>query len=145
LGELVKPAVIPSPTPELSRSMGSAELTAHRAKIAFDVKTVLSAYFQPHEAEEVKAAQLAWWCDELQDWTQEQVLWALRKWNRDFPDKRPTPGHILAICKDARGRKIAAAMPAARNSPKVERCTAEAAREILRRAGLDGKYGVSAE
>ena len=76
------------------------------------MKTVLSAYFQPHEAEEIKAAQLAWWCDELQDWTQEQVLWALRKWNRDSPDRRPTPGHIVAICKEARGKKYAASMPA---------------------------------
>ena len=111
MGELVKRVEIPASTPQISKSMSSDQLQDHRARIAFEVKTVLSAYFQPHEAEEIKAAQLAWWCDELQDWTQEQVLWALRKWNRDSPDKRPTPGHILAICKEARGRKFAASLP----------------------------------
>ena len=111
--ELTTRPDLPAPTPQHAKSLSPQGLADHRAKIAFDVKTVLSAYFQPHEAEEIKAAQLAWWCDELQDWTEEQVLWALRKWNRDNPDKRPTPGHILAICKDARGRKVAASLPKA--------------------------------
>jgi hypothetical protein len=122
--ELTTRREIPPATPQIARSLSPQQLSAHRAAIAFDVKTVLSAYFQPHEAEEIKAAQLAWWCDELQDWTQEQVLWALRKWNRDYPDKRPTPGHILAICKDTRGRKIAAELAKAKPAPEPERVPA---------------------
>jgi len=112
-------------------------LREHRAGIASEVKVVLSAYFQPHEAEEIKAAQLAWWCDELQDWTREQVVWALRQWNRTNPDKRPTPGHILAICKDARGRKIAASVARAPDpDPFANRVSGEAANEIMRLAGI---------
>jgi hypothetical protein len=84
---------------------------------------VLSAYFQPHEADEIRAAQLAWWCDELQDWTREQVVWGLRQWNRENPDKRPTPGHILAALKKARGKKHAARVASVAPRPGAPRET----------------------
>jgi hypothetical protein len=103
---------IPPPTPQIAKSLSPQERIAHRETIASEVKTVLSAYFQPHEDERIKAAQLAWWCDELEDWTQEQVVWGLRKWNRDNPRLRPTPGDIVAILKLARGKKVAAQMKA---------------------------------
>lgn len=85
------------------------------------MKAVLSAYFQPHESDEIKAVQLAWWCDELQDWTREQVVWGLRNWNRNNPDKRPTPGHILAVLKDMRGRKEAERMATLPKPPEPAR------------------------
>ena len=66
-----------------------------------------------------KAAQLPWWCDELQDWTKEQVVYSLRKWNRDNPRLRPTPGDIVAILKEARGRKEAQRMK--RPEPEPQR------------------------
>lgn len=68
---------------------------------------MLSAYFDPSESEEVKAGLLAWFCDELQDWKHEQVVWGLREWNRENPRRRPTPGDIVAILKRARGEKYA--------------------------------------
>lgn len=67
----------------------------------------MSAYFDPSESEEVKAGLLAWFCDELQDWTHEQVVWALRGWNRDNPRRRPTPGDLVGMLKRARGEKLA--------------------------------------
>jgi hypothetical protein len=137
--EITTRAALPAPTPQIARSLSPQQLSEHRAKIAFDVRTVLSAYFQPHEAEEIKAAQLAWWCDELQDWTQEQVLWALRKWNRDNPERRPTPGHILAICKEARGRKIAAQLPKQEPAPERKPVDPETAAAIMAAAGFAPK------
>lgn len=68
---------------------------------------MLSAYFDPSESDEVKAGLLAWFCDELQDWKHEQVVWGLREWNRENPRRRPTPGDIVAILKRARGEKYA--------------------------------------
>jgi hypothetical protein len=129
---------IPPPTPQVAASLSPQQLADHRGKIALEVQTVLSAYFTPNEAEPIRAAQLAWWCDELQDWTQEQVVWALRKWNRTNPDKRPTPGHILAICKDTRGRKIAAELAKAKPPPDPERvpATPEQASAILAEYGF---------
>lgn len=127
---------IPTPTPQIAKSLSPQQLSEHRARIAFDVRTVLSAYFQPHEAEEIKAAQLAWWCDELQDWTQEQVLWALRQWNRQNPRARPTPGDILLICKEARGRKIAASLPKPDPAPERKPIDKETAARIMAEVGF---------
>ena len=127
---------IPPATPQIAKSLSPDQLSEHRRRIAFDVKTVLSAYFQPHEADEIRAAQLAWWCDELQDWTQEQVLWGLRKWNREHPRARPTPGDVVAILKEARGRKVAASLPKQEPEPERQRISAEQAQAILRAAGV---------
>ncbi len=129
---------IPSPTPQHDKSLSPQELHDHRAAIAFEVKTVLSAYFQPHEADEIKAAQLAWWCDELQEWTQEQVVWGLREWNRNYPRARPTPGDILGIMKAARGRKHAQKIDP-QPEPERERVTSQAASEIMAMAGYAPK------
>ena len=93
---------IDTPTPEIDKSMSPQELFDHRAAIAFEVKVVLSALFQPSESEDIKAGQLAWWCDALQAWTIEQIVFALRRYNEDEPGKRPTPGHIVALLKRIR-------------------------------------------
>lgn len=130
---------LPAPTPQTAKSLSPQERTDHRQKIASEVKVVLSAYFQPHEDERIKAAQLAWWCDELEDWTQEQVVWALRKWNRDNPRIRPTPGDVVAICKDARGRKMASLPKPVNAAPARERVDKEKAAQILAEAGFAPK------
>jgi hypothetical protein len=130
---------LPSPTPNVDLSMSPQELVSHRTMISFSVRTVLSAYFQPSESEEIKAAQLSWWCDELQSWSAEQVMWALRKWNRDNSRLRPTPGDIVALLKQERGKSIARKMAEERTEqaeqPK-ERLDAERANSILREYGF---------
>lgn len=128
----------PAPTPQIARSLSPQGLEDHRRAIASEVKTVLSAYFQPHEADEIKAAQLAWWCDELQDWTREQVVWGLRQWNRDNPRARPTPGDILSILKAMRGKKEAERIALAAPIPQTDRkpLTADERRAIAVAAGL---------
>ena len=99
-----------APTPQHDKSLSQQGLEDHRAEIAFEVKVILSAYYQPFEVEEIKAAQLAWWCDELVEWKIEQIVFVLRKWNEDNPRIRPTPGDILAMLKDVRGRNAAKRM-----------------------------------
>jgi len=84
---------------------------------------------------------MQWWCDELQDWKIEQVRWALRKWNREQPRKRPTPGDIVGILKAERGRRYAEQVKANRQDEpqQVERVSAERASEILAQAGFRPK------
>jgi hypothetical protein len=133
--ELATYQSIPTPTPQIAKSLSQPQLDAHRAKIASEVKVVLSAYFQPHEDERIKAAQLAWWCDELEDWTQEQVVWALRQWNRDNPRLRPTPGDIVAVLKRKRGETFAAQRKAdAEKSDRPQHTEAEMAEMRARMA-----------
>jgi hypothetical protein len=141
LGEVAKITPIASATPQVSRGMSTEELKGHRAKIAFEVKTVLSAYFQPHEAEEIRAAQLAWWCDELQDWTREQVVWGLRQWNRENSRARPTPGDILGLLTAMRGKREAAKLNALLKPAEEERMpvTKERAQQIMEAAGFAPK------
>lgn len=50
---------------------------------------------------------LADWADTLEDWEHRQVVWALRKWRNENPNKKPNPGHILAVLKEQRGRAMA--------------------------------------
>ena len=121
--------------------MSQQALHDHRAGIASEVRVVLSAYFQPSEASEIRAAQLAWWCDELQDWTREQVVWGLRQWNRDNPRARPTPGDILALMKTMRGKKEAEKLKAIAPPPEPERkpMTAEKAAAIMAEVGFKPK------
>lgn len=129
---------LPTPTPQVAASLSPQQLQEHRARIGTEVAIVLSGYFQPNEAEQIRAGQLAWWCDELQDWTHEQVVWGLRKWNRENPRLRPTPGDIVRILKAERGRQKAGDVRAMRETyrDEAERVTREAAAEIMRRAKI---------
>ncbi|MFH5773570.1 hypothetical protein ACHFJ0_04905 [Paracoccus sp. NGMCC 1.201697] len=105
---------------------------------------MLHAHFEPTEGDEVKAALLAWFCDELQDWTHEQVVWAIRAWNRENPRRRPTPGDLVAMLMRARGEKVAREMAAlpkpepVRELPSLER-RAEMLAEAQRLIGGIGK------
>lgn len=87
--------------------MSPQERIAHRQKICFDVRVLLSAYFQPSEPEEIRTAQLAWWGDALEDWHHQSVVYALRQWNLDNPRLRPTPGDIVSLMKRLRGERMA--------------------------------------
>ncbi len=98
---------VPAPTPELSKSMQPRELEDHRMAIASDVEMILDGYWKDRPSPEMKARILADWADTLEDWEQRQVLWALRKWRNDFPNRKPNPGHILIVLKDKRGRAVA--------------------------------------
>lgn len=82
---------------------------------------------------------MADWCDALEDWTQEQIVWGLRKWRNDNPNKRPNPGHILMLMKDARGRKIASQLPKQERKPDRERISADRASEIMQEIGFNAK------
>lgn len=78
----------------------------------------------------------------MQDWTQEQVLWALRKWNREKPRIRPTPGDIVAICKLARGRKLAADIPkqeAGGNVKEPDQASRDRVASMVKEAGFAPK------
>lgn len=138
--QIVSHLSVPTPTPQIAKSLSPQDLREHRAGIASEVKVVLSAYFQPNEADDIRAAQLSWWCDELQDWTREQVVWGLREWNRKNPRVRPTPGDIVAILKRARGEAEAARAKEAAESvpqaPREPRVTAEQAQQILQDMGF---------
>ncbi|MGP9804050.1 hypothetical protein [Paracoccus sp. NSM] len=88
--------------------MPQSECDALRRATCLEVKIALGEYWQDtRKTFEMTAASTALWADMLEGWTPEQVRWALRQHMRDEPNRRPNPGHILQILKDAWGRKHA--------------------------------------
>lgn len=68
----------------------------------------------------LRAAVLADWADELQDWSISQVRWGLRQWRSDNPRRKPNPGDIVGVLKRRRGEEYAAK---ARALPKADNVT----------------------
>lgn len=119
--------------------MSPAECVAHRARIAFEVEVILQGYWQAELSSEMKAAVMADWSDELEDWTVEQVRWGLRQWRKDNPRRKPNPGDVVAILKEQRGKtemaKLAAIAPPQPERP--EPISAERATSILAEVGFN--------
>lgn len=107
------------------------------------MEVILSGYWQSLPPEHVKAGILADWADALEDWTQEQYLYALRKWRDEFPNKKPNPGHITGMMRKIRGRREVERMRANQPPPEPEtvkqRVSDEARLEILKKAGFAPK------
>lgn len=81
----------------------------------------MQGYWQSMPPAEIKTAMLADWADSLEDWSHKQVLWALRKWRNENPNKKPNPGHILGLLKGARGRAEAERMATSKPAPQPPR------------------------
>lgn len=100
---------------------------------------VLQGYWQAELSSEMKAAVMADWSDELEDWTVEQVRWGLRQWRKDNPRRKPNPGDVVAILKEQRGKtemaKLAAIAPPQPERP--EPISAERAASILAEVGFN--------
>lgn len=128
-----------SPTPQHAQSLSQDQLDAHRQSIAFDVEVILDGYWDKHPPEQVKAGIMADWADALEDWSQEQVLYGLRKWRNESPNKRPNPGHILSILKGMRGRaevKRRPEKPDDAPEPARQQATQEQRDAIMREIGV---------
>ena len=67
------------------------------------MEVILDGYWDKRPPDHIKAMILADWCDRLQDWTQEQILFALRSWQDSNPNKRCNPGHIKFLLEGMRG------------------------------------------
>ena len=78
------------------------------------------------------------WMDALHDYPLEEIKAACRKWVSDNPRRMPNEGDIRGVILAQRQREIAAA-PKPAPEPKREPVTAEAAQEILAKAGFAPK------
>jgi len=62
------------------------------------VKTLLSHYFQPSEANDLRDAALKDWVSDLLPFSQQAIRNACDSYRRDQPRRRPTPGDIRQRC-----------------------------------------------
>ena len=140
MGTELATRAIADPTPRHAQSLSQDKLDAHRAKIAFEVEVIMDGYWERQPPEHVKAGIMAYWADALEDWTPEQILYSLRKWQREMPDKKPNPGHILRILKQLRGRAEAQRKPKPSPvEPERKRATKDEAASIMAEAGFAPK------
>ena len=131
-------AVIKTAPQKSAKSMSVNDLIDHRSKIAFDVEVILQGYWDKQPPAEVKAGILADWADALEDWTQEQVLYALRQWRNEHPNKTPNPGHILSVLRELRAKAEWKRAPKVQIAPEPERelLSAERRAQIAAEMGL---------
>jgi len=133
MGTEITTRKLSAPTPQVARSLSQDELEEHRGQIAFEVEVVLDGYWDKRPSDAVKAGILADWADTLEDWTQEQILYGLRKWRDDNPSKKPNPSHVLGILKTLRGKaeakRAAISAPAREPEPHLTAEEREASRK----------------
>ena len=139
---MINPKTLPAltveaPTPQVTASMSRQELEEHRARIAFEVEVVLFDYVKKTD-DAVSAANLAWWCDALQEWTVEQVVWGLRKVALES-DYKPRPKQVVDALKLKRGQAAAARLPKQKPEPERVRPSPERAEEIMQEIGFRPK------
>ncbi len=88
-------AQLPPTTPLTACSMPPQERDRHRKVISASVETVLEGYWRDDLSQAKRALILADWADELEDWPVDKIRHALREHRREFPNKKPNPGHII--------------------------------------------------
>lgn len=112
--------------------MSQDECAAHRSRIGFEVEIIMQGYWQEQIAPQMKAAIMADWADELEDWPVDQIRWGLREWRSENSRRKPNPGDIVAVLKRQRGEQFAATLKALPTpQPEPMRCTEEERRRNL--------------
>jgi hypothetical protein len=113
------------------------ERTEHRVWIKGRAATLLSHYWREDDDPALLAAIGKDWADVLEGIPQEYIQRACIQYQRDEPRRKPTPGAIYEIAR--------ALMPKPKSvapdfftpmRPPEERCSPEAAAEIMARAGF---------
>ena len=140
----VWPDNLPTPTPELTRSMTPSDYERHSAQIVASVKACLRNYWQAPSDAALAALEMTDWLSALEDWPVADVQDALRRWVLDHPNKRPNFGHISAALKAQRGKEWATSLPPSPPTEPTPRISKERAAEILSEAGFRPKRMVGA-
>lgn len=101
-----------------------AERSQHREWIGGRAFTLLSHYWRDDDSEELTAAMGADWADVLEGLPQEAIRKACIQYQREEPRRKPTPGAIYALAREAMPRPTVVAsqpMPEPeRNEPTPE-------------------------
>lgn len=111
----------------------------HREWIGGRALTLLSHYWRDDDPVELTAAIGQDWADVLEGIPQDYIQKACIQYQRDEPRRKPTPGAIYQIAKALMPRP-AVVRPRIDNftpmRPPEERCSPEAAAEIMARVGF---------
>ena len=97
--------------------------------VAGQVKTLLSFYFREGVDERVLAEQARIWIENLSQFPQQVVSEACQEWISN-QTRRPTPAHIVELCRKHRAR-VTDHFPKPGDPPPPQRISPQRAAEIL--------------
>ena len=121
-------------------SAPSSRRTEHRAWIKGRALTLLSHYWREDDDPALLAAIGKDWADVLEGLPQDVIQKACVQYQRDEPRRKPTPGAVYEIALRLMPRPSVVSSGGLTDMRPVEdRCTPEAAAEILARAGYAPK------
>lgn len=110
----------------------------HRGWIAGRIVTLLSHYWRDDDDDSLTAAIAADWADVLEGLPQDALQKACIRYQREEPRRKPTPGAIYALARDAMPRpQVVHSEPI--SEPVKERCDPETAQRICEEAGYTPK------
>lgn len=99
-------------TPLLSKLLGSQELAAHRATVAFELEVLAKKVdrfgWDRDRGTPAQDRQLVDWMDALHDYPLDEVKAACKLAIQENPNRCPNEGHIKAIILRERGKLVAA-------------------------------------
>lgn len=118
-----------------------AERTEHRAWIKGRAATLLSHYWRDDDDPALLAAIGKDWADVLEGIPQEYIQRACIQYQRDEPRRKPTPGAVYEIARALMPKPTPVINAGGLKDmrPVEERCSPEAAQEIMERAGFAPK------
>lgn len=118
----------------------------HREWIAGRSFTLLSHYWRDDDSEALTAAMGKDWADVLEGLPQDAIQKACIQYQRDEPRRKPTPGAIYALAREAMPRPALVQTQAPAPEPVKERCDPKVAQAICEAAGYAPKrFGGSNE
>lgn len=111
---------------------------AHREWIAGRSFTLLSHYWREDDSEALTAAMGKDWADVLEGLPQDAIQKACIQYQRDEPRRKPTPGAIYALAREAMPRPSLVRQPAPAEPERPEPTAEERARvaEYVKQAGF---------
>jgi hypothetical protein len=129
-------------------ALSGPQQQAHRAKIGVRVRAILGQFWQDMDTHDVeKVIEVEGWMDVLENCSHSEIRFAWRDYQTDQRNRtargrlaKPDAGALLAIIYSKRPRpKIVATQAPKPSEPTDPRCSAEAATEIMERAGYSAK------
>ncbi len=111
----------------------------HRQWIAGRIYTLLSHYWREDDPDALTTAIASDWVEVLAGMPQRAIQAACLQYLRDEPRRKPTPGAILALARDATPSPPRLVVAYQAPPPKPERVSGERANEIMNEIGFRPK------
>jgi len=115
------------------------ERIEHREWIGGRVVTLLSHYWRDDDDDSLTGAIAADWADVLEGIPRDAIQKACLKYQRTEPRRKPTPGAIYALAREAMPRPVVVQPPQTEPLPERIRCDPDVAQAIVEAAGYTPK------